>query len=58
MYKCSVCGAGVLVKDLPEPIRKCNCTQEVVVDGVTIVKPATIIIDLEGHAYGRSQFSN
>ena len=58
MYKCSKCGKGVLVRDLPEPIRACNCTQEVIVDGVTIVKPATIIMDLEGHAYGKSQFSN
>jgi hypothetical protein len=58
MYTCSKCGKGVLVNDLPEPIRACNCTQEVIVDGVTIVKPAAITMDLEGHAYGRSQFSN
>ena len=50
MYKCSKCGLGILVKDLPEPIRKCNCTKE---DGKT---PATIIVDMEGEAYGRSQF--
>ena len=58
MYKCSKCGKGVLVTNLPEPIRACNCTQEVVLEGVTVTKPAAIIADLEGTAYGRSQFSN
>lgn len=58
MYKCSKCGKGVLVKDLPEPIRACNCTQEIVVDGKTITKPSAIIADMEGTAYGRSQFRN
>lgn len=50
MYKCSKCGLGVLVKDLPAPIRKCNCTKE---DGIT---PATIIIDISATAEGKSQF--
>lgn len=50
MYKCSKCGLGVLVKDLPEPIRKCKCTKE---DGIT---PATIVLDMEGKAEGKSQF--
>lgn len=58
MYKCSKCGKGVLVRDLPEPIRACNCTQEVVINNEAVVKPATIIMELEGTAYGRSQFSN
>lgn len=58
MYKCSQCGKGVLVQGLETPIRACNCTQEVIVDNVTITKPASIVADLEGTAYGRSQFSN
>lgn len=58
MYKCSKCGKGVLVKDLKEPIRACNCTQEVLVDGKKVIKPAAIIAEMEGHAYGKSQFSN
>jgi len=58
MYKCSVCGKGVLVKDLPEPVRACNCKREVVVDGKLVEKPSAIILDMEGTAYGRSQFKN
>lgn len=58
MYKCSNCGKGVLVKDLPEPIRACNCTREVIVDGNVVVKPAAIVLDMEGTAYGRSQFKS
>lgn len=58
MYKCSVCGKGVLVKDLPEPIRACNCTQEKIVNGEKVVAPSAIIADMEGTAYGRSQFKN
>jgi len=58
MYKCSVCGKGVLVKDLPEPIRACNCTQEKVVNGDRIIKPASITMDIEAIAYGRSRFKN
>lgn len=58
MYKCSVCGKGVLVKDLPEPIRACNCTQEKVVNGEKVIKPSSIIMDMEATAYGRSQFKN
>jgi len=50
MYKCSKCGKGVLVKDLPEPIRACNCTKA---DGT----PATITLEVEGNAYGKSQFN-
>ena len=26
MYQCSVCGLGVLVRELETPIRACNCT--------------------------------
>lgn len=58
MYKCSVCGKGVLVKDLIEPIRACNCTQDKIINGVKVTKPSTIIIEMEGTAYGRSQFKN
>lgn len=50
MYKCSVCGTGVLVKDLPKPIRKCKCTKA---DGT----PAAITLDISGDAYGKSQFN-
>ena len=58
MYKCSKCGKGVLVKDLQEPIRACNCKQEVIVNGKKVEKPSAIIMEMEGHAYGKSQFSN
>lgn len=58
MYKCGVCGKGVLVKDLLEPIRACNCTQEKVINGEKAIKPASIIMDMEATAYGRSQFRN
>jgi hypothetical protein len=58
MYKCSVCEKGVLVKDLPEPIRACNCTQEKVVDGEKVIVPASITMDIEATAYGRSQFKS
>jgi hypothetical protein len=57
MYKCSVCGKGVLVEGLEKPIRACNCIQEIVVDGKTITKSSAIIADMEGTAYGKSQFN-
>lgn len=50
MYKCSKCGTGILVKDLSEPIRKCNCKKD---DGIT---PSTIIIDMSAVAEGKCQF--
>lgn len=72
MYKCGACGKGVLVKDLPEPIRICNCTVKVERLPLTIIekikfffgvkfykeKKAPIICDIEGTAYGRSQFKS
>ena len=58
MYKCSKCGKGVLVEGLEKPIRVCSCTQEIIVDGKTITKPSAIIADMEGTAYGKSQFKN
>lgn len=58
MYKCSVCGKGVLVRDLPEPIRACNCTQEKNIDGSIVIVPASIVMEMEGTAYGKSQFNN
>jgi hypothetical protein len=58
MYKCSVCKKGVLVEGLEKPIRACNCTQEVIVDGKTVVKPASIIMDMDATAYGKSQFKS
>jgi len=72
MYKCSKCGLGVLVKDLPKPIRKCKCMVSVERKPITLVekiksffgikfyteKQAPISCDMDGHAYGRSQFSN
>jgi len=63
MYKCSKCKLEVIIYDekggiLPKPIRACNCVQEVIVDDKIIIKPAAIIMDMEGTAYGRSQFKN
>lgn len=58
MYKCSVCGKGVLVKDLPVPIRACNCTQTIILDGKTETKPSSIVLEIEAVAQGKSQFSN
>lgn len=72
MYKCSVCGKGVLVRDLPAPIRICKCTvkKERKPEGFVeklkaffgkkyyIERLAPISCDMDGHAYGKSQFSN
>lgn len=49
MYKCSKCNKGVLVEGLETPIRACNCKKE---NG----QPSTIVLDVSGTAYGRSQF--
>jgi len=57
MYTCSKCGKGVLVQGLEAPIRMCNCTQEVIVDGKTIIKPATITVEMAGTAFGNSRFN-
>lgn len=57
MYTCSKCGKGVLVEGLKEPIRMCNCTQEVIIDGKTIIKPATITVEMAGTANGKSRFN-
>jgi hypothetical protein len=55
MYKCSVCGKGVLVKDLPEPIRACNCTQEKIINGEKVIKLSSIILDMNATAFGKSK---
>lgn len=66
-YKCSKCGLGVLVTGLPEPIRKCNCTVDVErlpitkwekfksLFGIKFYnqKKASIVCDMEAHAYGK-----
>jgi hypothetical protein len=71
MYKCGKCGMGVLVKDLPLPIRACNCKVSIERKPVTILekvksffgkkfyteKLAPIVTDIAGTAYGRSQFN-
>lgn len=57
MYTCSKCGKGVLVQGLEAPIRMCNCTQEVIVDGKTITKPAAITAEMASVANGNSRFN-
>lgn len=54
MYQCSICGLGVLVRGLETPVRACNCTQTVVVYGVEITKPATIIMTMNANLEGNS----
>jgi len=57
MYKCSKCSKGVLVVQGNEPVRICECKVEVTLpSGEVIEKNAPIIMELEGHAYGKSQF--
>lgn len=71
MYKCGTCGMGIMVKDLPEPIRLCKCTRIVERKPSTklekflsffgkkyfITKPSVIVCGMEGHAKGSSQFN-
>lgn len=58
MYKCSECKKGVLVIEGNAPVRICECKVEVTLpSGEVIEKNAPIIMELEGHAYGKSQFS-
>ena len=54
MYQCSICGLGVLVRELETPVRACNCTQTVIIDGVEITKPATIIVKMNANLEGNS----
>lgn len=54
MYKCSVCKKEVIVNGVDKPIRACDCTVDVVVDGKPGLKLAPIIADmgeatLKGH---------
>ncbi len=58
MYKCSKCNKGVLVIEGNAPIKICDCKVEVTLpSGEVIEKNAPIIMELEGHAYGKSQFN-
>jgi hypothetical protein len=58
MYKCSKCNKGVLVVEGNAPVRICECKVEVTLpSGEVIEKNAPIIMELEGRAYGKSQFS-
>ena len=54
MYKCSVCGLGVLIRELETPVRACNCTTKIIVDGVEVIKPATIIVTMNANLEGNS----
>ena len=57
MYKCSKCNKGVLVIEGNAPVRICECVVDVTLpSGEIIKKNAPIIMELEGHAYGKSQF--
>lgn len=59
MYKCSKCGKGVLVIENHEPVRICDCKVTIELpSGEKKEKNAPIICDMEGTAYGRSQFKN
>jgi len=59
MYKCSKCNKGVLVIEGKAPVRICDCKVEITLpSGEVITKTAPIICDMEGKAYGRSQFKN
>jgi hypothetical protein len=63
MYYCSKCGLGVLVANLPEPIRACDCktSTEVTLENgekQIIEKNASIICEVTATAEGRSQFKN
>jgi len=71
MYTCSVCGKGVLVQNLPEPIRACKCTSKRERSPVNFIEKfkhffgkkyyttrlAPIVCNMEGNAYGKSQFN-
>jgi hypothetical protein len=59
MYKCSKCGKGVLVIENQEPVRICDCKVTIELpSGEVKEKLAPIICDMEGTAYGRSQFKS
>lgn len=46
MYKCEKCKMEVIVVGVKEPIRACNCTKTVVIDGVEKQVPSTIVADM------------
>lgn len=54
MYKCSVCGLGVLVRELETPIRACNCTITEIKEGIEIKRLAPIIVDMQSTLEGKS----
>lgn len=63
-YKCKKCGLGVIVVPNKGTIRACNCKKVIIkkyLFGLIKIKvetdePETIVMDLEGAAYGRSRF--
>lgn len=57
MYNCSVCKMEVIVVGVPAPIRACDCTQEVIVNGEKVKKPATIIADMEAETKGHAKLN-
>lgn len=54
MYKCSVCGLGVLVRELESPIRACDCTITETKEGIEIKRLAPITIDMQSNLEGKS----
>jgi hypothetical protein len=59
MYKCSKCNKGVLVIENQPPIRICDCKVTIELpSGEVQEKSAPIIMEMEGNAYGKSQFKN
>lgn len=69
MYQCAKCGMGVLVTNLPQPIRACNCTRLIKRDPIGIKEwikfylfgincyneiPEKIIMNMSATASGKS----
>jgi hypothetical protein len=56
MYKCKECGRGVIVAGVEVPIRGCDCTKEIEINGEKKRVPSTIVTDMSAVAEGKSQF--